>query len=111
MWNTIAGIVGLLLAVYGVADLIVRVCYRLLFASERDIVYMNVQGEDAEYRIRRLAMWRNLMPSSGYEWVILLPDDVPELQTLCAELKFSAYAQKDWMRIHKIPLQSNQDGV
>ncbi len=113
MWNTVAGVVGLLLAVYAAADLIVRICYRLLFTrrSERDVVVLHVQEDDAEYRIRRLAMWRNLMPNSGYKWVVLLPDTMPELRKLCSELGFAAFTEKEWMRMRKPSLQSEQDGV
>lgn len=87
MGEIIAATVALLLAVYGLADLVVRVCWRLVFTGEREpLVLTVIAGDNAEYRIRRLAVWARLCPHKGFAPTVRLTQDSPVLEDLCREL-------------------------
>lgn len=113
MGNMIAAVVGLLLALYGAADLIVRICYRVLFGrrTARGRLLLHARGKDAEYQIRRLAVWRYLVPDGGFDWVVVLSDTDSACQKLCDELGFATVTEKEWMGMHESSLQSETDGV
>lgn len=86
MWETIGAVIGLLLALYGAAELIARLCWRLVFAGEAEPLILSVAaGEDAEYRIRRLAAWMRLHPT-GYTPSVALSEENAALRRLCEEL-------------------------
>ena len=77
---------GLLLALYGAADLIARLCWRLVFAGEGESLVLSVStGEDAEYRIRRFAAWLRVCPT-GFTPTVLLAEEDAELYLLCKDL-------------------------
>jgi len=86
MWETIGAVIGLLLALYGAADLLMRLCWRVVFAGETDAVTLSVAGEDAEYRIRRLAAWMRLCPNGGFTPIVVLTEENEPLIRLCTEL-------------------------
>ncbi len=111
MGTTIAAVVGLLLALYAAADLILRICYCVLFGrTARGCLALHVREHEAEYQIRRLALWRYLVPHGGFDWAVVVPDDGAH-QTLCRELGLTVYTEKEWAGMHKSPLQSETDGV
>ncbi len=86
MWETIGAVIGLLLALYGTADLIMRLCWRLVFAGTGEPLVLTVTEKDAEYRIRRFAAWIRLCPAGGFTPTVVLPDENGRLQRLCEEL-------------------------
>lgn len=87
MWESIAAVIALLLAVYGAADLVSRLCWRLVFAGERSALTLTVSAdEDAEYRIRRLAAWTRLCPNGGFTPTVVLTEENESLIRLCAGL-------------------------
>ena len=86
-WEIVAATVALLLAVYGAADLVARVCWRLVFAGERESLILTVAaGRDAEYRIRRLAAWVRLCPNGGFTPTVVLTEENESLMRLCEQL-------------------------
>lgn len=95
MWESIGAVIGLLLALYGAADLIMRLCWRLVFAGEAQRLTLSAAGEDAEYRIRRFAMWMRLRPAGGFTPTVVLPDENEQLQRLCEELGVQVCTAKD----------------
>lgn len=86
MWETIGAVIGLLLALYGAADLIARLCWRLVFAGESEPLTLSVAGENAEYQIRRFAAWVRLRPAGGYLPTVVLTEENESLMQLCAAL-------------------------
>ncbi len=87
MWEIIASVIALLLAVYGAADLVVRICWRFIFAGEREPLSFTVfSGDDAEYRIRRLAAWSRLCPNGGFTPIVILTEENEPLIRLCKEM-------------------------
>ena len=89
MWDWIVAMMGLLLALYGVAELIVRFCWRVLFAGEDAPLIFTVTVDDtAEYRLRRLAAWVRLCPK-GFTPRVVLSEPSPLLFRLCEELGFA----------------------
>ena len=113
MGTTVVSVIGLLLALYGAADLSVRICYGLLFKNraERDQLVLVVETRHAEYRLRRLALWRNLIPDGGYDMVVVYPSAMPQVRVLCEELGITAFTEKEWNGMRKSALQSANDGV
>lgn len=95
MWESIGAVIGLLLALYGAADLIARLCWRLVFAGEAPPLTLSAAGEDAEYRIRRFAAWMRLRPAGGFTPTVVLPDENEQLQRLCEELGLQVCTVKD----------------
>ena len=87
MWELLAAVVALLLAVYGAADMMMRLCWRLIFAGECESLVLTVSpGREAEYRIRRLAAWARLCPNSGFVPMVVLTEDNEPLIRLCEQL-------------------------
>lgn len=86
MWNVIGAVIGLLLAVYGAADLVMRLCWRLVFAGEEESLVLSVAGENAEYRIRRLAMWVHFCPHGVFVPTVVLAEENESLKRLCERL-------------------------
>lgn len=83
----IASVIALLLAVYGAADLVSRVCWRFIFAGKREPLNFTVSVDgDAEYRIRRLAAWARLCPNGGFTPIVVLTQENEPLIRLCTEL-------------------------
>ena len=81
--------IGLLLALYGVAELVLRLCWRFLFAGEDTPLVITVTVDDtAEYRLRRLAAWVHLCPK-GFTPHIVLSAPSHLLCRLCEELGFT----------------------
>ncbi len=95
MWDVIAAVIGLFLAVYGAADLVARLIWRLVFTGEREMLMLSAASEDAEYRIRRFAAWIRLHPSGGYTPIVLLGEEDAHLQRLCEELGLLVCTAKD----------------
>ncbi len=95
MWETIGAVIGLLLALYGAADLIMRLCWRLVFAGKAESLIVSAAGEDAEYRIRRFAMWMRLRPAGVFTPTVLLREDDTALRRLCEELGLRVCTAKD----------------
>ncbi len=95
MWESIGAVIGLLLALYGAADLVMRLCWRLVFAGEVQPLILSVSGEDAEYCIRRFAMWMRLRPAGGVTPTVLLRDEDAALRRLCEELGLGVCTAKD----------------
>ena len=86
MGEMIAATIGLLLAVYGVADLIARLCWCVVFTGDRPPLTFSVTvGEDAEYRIRRFATWVRLCPG-GFTPTVVLNEPNQALLQLCQRL-------------------------
>ncbi len=87
MWEIIAATIALLLAVYGAADLVARLCWRLVFAGKRETLILTVSaGDDAEFRIRRLATWARLCPNGGFTPTVVLTEENEPLKQLCERL-------------------------
>ena len=87
MWEIVGTSVALLLAVYGVADLVLHLCWRLLFVGRPELITLKVKaGEDAEYHIRRLAMWARLSPRGAFVPAVELTEDNVSLKQLCERL-------------------------
>lgn len=96
MWEMIAAVVGLLLAVYGTADLVARIVWRMVFGARTEPVTVSVAvGEDAEYRIRRFAAWIRLCPNGGFDPTVLLSEENEPLQRLCDNLGLAVCIVKD----------------
>ncbi len=95
MWETIGAVIGLLLALYGAADLLMRLCWRVVFAGETDAVTLSVAGENAEYRIRRFAAWVRLRPAGGFVPTVLLRKEDAVSERLCEELGLRVCTGKD----------------
>lgn len=95
MWETVGAVIGLLLALYGAADLILRLCWRLVFAGKQEPLTLSVTGDDAEYRIRRFAAWLRLRPTGGFSPTVILPDENAVLRQVCEELGLHVCTAKD----------------
>ena len=89
MWDVIAAVIGLLLAVYGAADLTLRLCWRVIFAGEDTPFTVTVTvDESAEYRLRRLAAWMRFCPK-GFTPRVALTAPSESLKRLCEQLGFT----------------------
>ena len=111
MWEVIGTTLGLLLALYGAAELIWRLCFCLLLGGchRRDPILVPVEEEEAEYRLRRLAVWYRLCPNRGFEPIVLLSEENNVLRALCEELHLTVYTRTEWE--NKNTLQEGQDAV
>lgn len=105
MVEMLAAIVGLCLAFYGVVDLVGRLCCYILFTDckVRETLVLVVGKTRAEYRVRRLAMWRWLYPISGFE-VAVVTDDADTVR-ICEQVRLPSYTQKEWEKLCEIALQ------
>ena len=96
--------VGLLAAVYGIADLIGRIAFYLLFPRRKGAyVVVPLCGDDpaVEYTARRLAMLCRFLPS-GDSMPLLLDcglgeDDRALAVRLAEELSIEFYTVQEWM--------------
>lgn len=96
MWESIGAVIGLLLALYGAAELLARLCWRLVFAGGTEPLILSVTaGEEAEYRIRRFAAWVHLCPAGGFAPSVRLDGESEELRRLCEDLGLTVYISKD----------------
>lgn len=93
-------IVALLLAAYGMADLMERLAYRLIFSENLPIYcIMPLYSEnDAEFFIRKAVTERKRM-SCKYEWVMvdcgLTEQEKAFTRRLCDELRVLFYERSD----------------
>ena len=96
MWEMIGVVIALLLALYGVADLIARLCWWLVFVGEAESLILSISaGEGAEYRIRRLAAWTKLCPCGGFTPTVRLDAESEELQRLCEDVGLPVCTSKN----------------
>lgn len=111
----LALIVGMLLAVYGLIELVERLSTRLLFPGERvlcSVVPLLGEGEDVEYRIRQAFAWYRLSPGKGAEPVFLdcgLTERGRALaEAVGSRLGVSVYRQEDWCEMLSGGLQEQE---
>ncbi len=117
MWEIVSGLLGLLLAVYGAADLITRLAYRWALAGREPHGYLllPVRGErtDVEYLARRLRALQRM--DSEWEPVLLdvgLTHSAAALtREVCARLSVTFVTQKEWEELLKTALQEGEKGV
>lgn len=117
MWEIVSGLLGLLLAVYGAAELITRVAYRWALAGREPHGYLllPVRGArtDAEYLARRLRALRRI--DGAWEPVLLDVGLTAPAATLtrevCARLSVTFATQKEWEELLKTALQEGGKGV
>lgn len=105
MGEIVAAVVGLILAFYGAIELVGRLCCRILFSEdeEPETLTLWVNGTSAEYRVRRLAAWRWMLPLKGVELAVVT--DEPEAACACEEVRVTHYTKKEWEKLCEIALQ------
>ncbi len=113
MAEELALALGMLAALYGVADIIGRLAFRLLFSKKGGQQYLLVplSGEqrDAEYIVRRLSATHRFFPSGAVR--PLLVDCGMDAQSrevtgrVCAELQLSVCPQEELPEILSSGLQ------
>ena len=111
MWEQLAAALGLLLAVYGAAELILRICYRLLFFEKglpEVLVYHVSENPQAEYRLRRLAAWLCLCPTGVF--LVKVNTENPSLQKLCVQLRLPVVTEKE-QKQPETALQQEKDAL
>ena len=111
MWEQLAAALGLLLAVYGAAELILRICYRLLFFEKGEsevLVYHLPDNKQAEYRLRRLAVWLRLCPTGVF--LIKVNTQNPDHQKLCEQLRLPVMRENS-EKLHKTALQEENSAL
>lgn len=114
----LALIVGMLLAVYGLMELVERLAVRLLFSGERvwyGVVPLSGEGEDVEYRIRQAFARYRLSPVKGAE-PVFLDCGLTERGRALAEavgtrLGISVYRQEEWFEMLSGGLQERETVV
>lgn len=105
MGEIIAAVVGLILAFYGVVDLVGRLCCRILFSGgeKSETLTLWAEGNTAEYRVRRLSAWRWVLPPKSVELAVVTDD--PETARLCEEVSLAHYTKKEWEKLCETALQ------
>lgn len=101
-WEAVCAVIGLLLALYGAVDLLLRCVYRLVFGKGEEHVVCPVRDE---LRLRRLAMWQQWAPSGGIRPTVLLCESDRQTRRLCEELGLCVLTQKEWDEMCKSALQ------
>ncbi len=107
-WETLCAVIGLLLALYGAADLILRGVSRLLFGKGEEPLVCPVRDE---FRLRRLALWQQWVPSGGIRPAVLLCEDDRQVRRLCTELGLNVITPKEWDEMCKSALQVGENAV
>lgn len=117
--QTIFFAVGLLLAVYGAADILWRLACRLLSFDREDTAYLLVplcgERSDAEYQARRM----RVMCRGGYGQHIrpilldsgLTPESAALTQEICRRLRVDFVDEKEWSKFLRTALQDEKKGV
>ncbi len=110
--DEVLAIVGMLLAVYGMAVLVRTAAERWLFPKQNTLLVIPVSGDraDAEYLIRAAEFGKHRSP------IVLLdcgltPESARLAQEVCQRLHAEYATQKDWEKITKTALQSGKRGV
>ncbi len=103
-------IIGMLLAVYGAADLLWRLTCYLLLPCRKDSFICPLCGEreDAEYIVRaaRLRGIEPLLLDRG-----LSPEHSALTQEVCRRMGVTFLKEKEWQELPKMPLQDEKRGV
>ncbi len=104
-------ILGLLLAVYGAAELLWRLACRLLCPCEETYLVIPLCGtrDDAEYLIRTARLrgcGRLILLDRG-----LTPDSAALTRTVCERLRAEFLTEKEWQEMLKTALQDEKRGV
>lgn len=115
MRETIPLAIGMLLAVYGAAQLLWHLACRLLCDDGGNngylVIPMSGNREDAEYHARRTALLRGY----GFHPIVLDTGLTPESATLteevCRRLRVDFVAEKEWQKMLENALQEPKSGV
>lgn len=119
MWETVFFIVGLLLAVYGAADILWRLICRLLSFDREETAYLLVplcgERDDAEYQARRA----RVLSRGGYGQSIqpilldrgLTPRSAALTREVCERLRVDFVDEKEWNELLQTALQDEKKGV
>ncbi len=117
--ETVFFAVGLLLAVYGAADILWRIACRVLsFGKDEDaylLVPMHGERDDAEYQARRV----RILCRSGYGQNIrpilfdsgLTPQSAALTKEVCERLRVDFVDEKEWQDLLETALQEEKKGV
>ena len=116
MAEDIAMVIVIVAALYGVADLMGRLAYRILFAKggrQYVVVPLTRGREDAEYAVRRLGATRHFFPH-GTVYPLLVDWDLGEeeqqlTQRLCDELRLEVCRREELGEILLTGLQEEQN--
>lgn len=111
MMREISLILGLLLAVYGAADLLWRLACRLLCPCKEACFVISLCGarNDAEYLIRSARLrgcGRLILLDRG-----LTPDSAALTRAVCERLRVDFLTEKEWQEMLKTALQDEKKGV
>lgn len=111
--KTIILIIVLLLASYGMADLLSRAAYRLLFFERKTVCVLPLfKTEDAEFLIRQAAQEQNR--SCRYEWVAVdcgLAEERESIEQLCRKLGITFCEKEDFFELFSVGLQDKRGVV
>lgn len=103
-------IIGMLLAVYGGADLLWRLtCYLLLPRHDHKCIYpLYGKSEDAEYLVyaARMRGIEPLLLDCG-----LSPEHAALTREVCRRMGVAFLTEKEWWELPKTPLQDEKTGV
>ena len=110
--DEVLAILGMLLAVYGMATLVHTVAERWLLPKQSALWVIPVSGHrtDAEYLIRAAEFAQHRSP------IVLLdcgltPESAQLAREVCERLHVNYATQKDWEKITKTALQEEKRGV
>lgn len=119
MTETIFFAVGLLLAVYGAADILWRLVCRILLFDRTEKTYLLVplcgERDDAEYQARRA----RVLCRGGYGQCIqpvlldtgLTPHSAALTKEVCQRLRVDFVDEKEWSELLETALQDEKKGV
>lgn len=116
MSETIVFAVGLLLAVYGAADMLWRLVCRILLCDKNDRAYLLVplcgERDDAEYQARRARVLCRHGYGQSVQPVLLdrglTPDSAALTKEVCRRLQVDFVDEKEWDELLESALQDEK---
>ncbi len=104
-WETVAAVIGLLLALYGAAELCLCAVQRLVLGKA---TYPLICITREEGRLRQLRLWMHQAPCGAFCPTVWCAPHDEQTRRLCEELSIPVVTEKEWQEICKIALQDGE---
>lgn len=107
-WETVAAVIGVLLALYGASELCLCVIQRLVFGKAN---YPLICITREEGRLRQLCLWMHQAPRGAFCPTVWCAPNDEKTRRLCEELSIPIVEQKEWQEICEIALQEGASAL
>lgn len=115
MAEEIALALGMVAAVYGVAELMIHVSFWLLFGGKQEdgclILCAPVDEQGIEYAARKLSAVHRFIPIRSKAIVLVKDSNIQWIQTLCRELELDCCSKEEFAEMLFGGLQEGKNAV